>query len=67
MQNIIMCDESLLHFYDPETKAESMVWNHTSSPAPKKAKVVKSAQHVMFLVYADHRGIVVSDDQMMKG
>ena len=52
LQSIIKCDESWLHFYDPETKAESMVWEHTSSPPPKKAKVVKPAQKVMFLVFA---------------
>ena len=59
-QGIITCDESLLYFYDPETKAESMVSKHTSSPPSKKAKVVMSAQKVMFLVCADHRGIILS-------
>ena len=27
LQRISTCDESWLHFYDLETKAESMVWN----------------------------------------
>ena len=36
LQSIITCDESWLHFYDPET----MVWRHTSSPPSKKANVV---------------------------
>ena len=40
LQSIITCDESWFHFYNPETKAKSMVWKHTSSPPPKKAKVV---------------------------
>ena len=39
LQSIITCDELWLHFYDPETKAESMVWKHTSSPPSKKANV----------------------------
>ena len=59
-QGIITCDESWLYFYDPETKAESMVLKHTSSPPSKKAKVVMSAQKVMFLVFADNRGIILS-------
>ena len=60
LQSFITCDESWLHFYDPETKAKSMVWKHTSSPPPTKAKVVKSAKKVIFLVFADHRGIILS-------
>ena len=46
LQSIITCDELWLHFYDPETNAESMVQKHTSSPPQKKAKVVKSVQNV---------------------
>ena len=60
LQNIITRDESLLHFYDPETKAKSIMWKNTSPPPPKKAKVVMSAQKVMFLVCVDHRGIILS-------
>lgn len=60
LNKIVTCDETWLHFYDPETKAESMVWKRPSSPPPKKAKVIKSAKKVMFLVFMDHRGILLS-------
>ena len=41
---------------------------HTSSPSPKKTTVIKSANKVMFLVFADHHVFILSvvpKDQMI--
>ena len=40
LQSSITCDKSWLHFYDPETKVESMVWKHTSSPPPRSSSLL---------------------------
>ena len=36
LNSIITCDETLVFTYDQETKRQSMQWNSTSSPRPKK-------------------------------
>ena len=60
LSRIVTCDEVWVHFYDPETKQQSSVWKHSSSPPPKKAKVVRSTGKVMFIVFFDIRGIILA-------
>jgi histone-lysine N-methyltransferase SETMAR len=40
---LITQDETWVHHYDPETKAQSKQWKHHDSPPPKKARVQPSA------------------------
>ena len=54
-------DECWVHHFEPETKRQSMQWKHSTSPAPKKAKVVSSAGKVMVSVFWDAKGIVFID------
>ena len=44
-------DETWVHFYDPETKQQSMEWRHSGSPRPKKFRVQKSAGKVLASVF----------------
>jgi len=39
LNRTVMQDEILVHHFDLETKRQSTVWKHTSSPTPKKFKV----------------------------
>jgi len=39
LHGIVTQDENWVHHFDPETKRQSMVWKHASSPTPKKFKV----------------------------
>ena len=55
---VITGDESLVYGYDPETKAQSSQWKHSTSPRPKKAKQVRSNVKVMLIVFFDSRGVV---------
>jgi len=43
LDRIVMQDETWIYHFDPETKRQSMVWKHTSSPTPKKFKVIPPA------------------------
>ncbi|XP_076461720.1 histone-lysine N-methyltransferase SETMAR-like [Babylonia areolata] len=52
-------DETCIHHYDPETKAQSKQWNHFDSPPPKKARVQLSAAKVMLTVFWDQSGVVM--------
>ena len=50
LNKIITTDETWVHFYEPEDKRTSMVWKHSDSPPPKKAKTVKSMGKVMCML-----------------
>jgi len=66
LKRIVTCDETWVHHYDPETKQESAVWQHQTSPRVHKAKVIKSAGKVMHLIFFDHQGVIY-DHQVAKG
>ena len=61
VERFLAQDECWVHHFEPETKWQSMQWKHSTSPAPKKAKVVSSAGKVMASVFWDARGIVFID------
>jgi len=42
---LVTMDETWLYHYDPETKQQSMEWQYTGSPRPKKFRVQKSARN----------------------
>lgn len=53
LERIVTGDETWVHFYDPESKQESMQWHKKGGPAPKKFKVVPSAGNC-FLGFQRH-------------
>lgn len=61
INRIVTGDETWVHFYDPESKQESMQWHTKGGPAPKKFKVVPSAGKVMATVFWDSEGILLID------
>ena len=58
LNTVITDDESWVYGYDPETKAQSSQWKHSSSPKPKKARQVRSNVKVFLTVFLDFRGVV---------
>ena len=59
LNKIITTDETWVHFYEPEDKRSSMVWKHSDSPLPKKAKTIKSMGKVMCIMFVDRRGMLL--------
>ena len=51
-------DESWVYGYDPETKAQSTQWKHSTFPRPKKARQVRSNVKVLLTIYFYCRGVV---------
>lgn len=49
---------SLIPFYNPETKRQSSQWKSRSSLVPEKARVQKSAGHLMLVAFFDIHGII---------
>jgi len=58
LNNVITGDESWVYGKDPETKAQSSQWKHSSSPGPKKTRQVRSKVKVLLTVFLDSRGVV---------
>ena len=44
LDDLVICDESWIYGYDPETKRQRSQWQHAGSPRPKKARQSKSTQ-----------------------
>ena len=49
--HIVTCDETWVHFYKPESKQQSSVWNYPTLPSPVKAKLSKSVGKVMCIMF----------------
>ena len=50
-----------VHYYEPETKAQSHQWVGPRSPRPKKFKTQPSAGKVMATVFWDAKGVIMLD------
>ena len=60
LRQIITGDETWVFQYNPETKRQSMQWNHldTESPRCKKAHMSKSKIKVMLIAFFNQNGII---------
>ena len=60
LNRVITCDETWIHFFEPERKQQSSMWKHPSSPSPTKALISKSAGKVMAIIFCDIQGIILN-------
>ena len=58
---LVTGDETWLHYWDPDTKKESMQWKHPGSPPPKKFRTQQSASKVMATEFWFSNGIILID------
>ena len=61
LSRLVTGDETWIHYWDPETKQESMQWKHHDSPTPKKFRTQPSAGKIMATVFWDSEGILLVD------
>ena len=54
-------DETWVHYYEPENKAQSCQWVGSGSPRPKKFRTQPSAGKVMATVFWDAKGVIMLD------
>ena len=56
---LVTVDETLVHYYEPENKAQSRQWVRPGSPRPKTFKKQPSAGKVMATVFWDAKGVIM--------
>ena len=61
LDHIITDDKTWCHHYGPESKRQSMEWQHVNSPSKKKFKTLPSAGKVMCTVFWDKKGVILLD------
>ena len=54
----MLCNESLIYCYDPETKRQSSQWKHAGSPRPKNARQSKSTHKLLMIPFFDSTGMI---------
>ena len=59
--HLVTVDETRIHYYEPETKAQSHQWVEPGSLKPKKFKTQPSAGKVMATVFWDAKGVIMLD------
>ena len=57
----VTVDETWVHYYEPENKAQRHQWVGPGSPRPKKFKTQPSAGKVMATVFWDAKGVIMLD------
>ena len=58
---LVTVDETWVHFYEPENKAQSRQWVELRSPRPKKFKMQPSAGKVMATVIWNAKCVIMLD------
>ena len=58
---LVTVDETWVHCYEPENKAQSRQWVGPGSPRPRKFKKQPSAGKVMVTVFWDANGVIMLD------
>ena len=58
---LVTVDETWVHYYELENKAQSRQWVGPGSPRPKKFKTQPSAGKVMATVFWDAQGVIILD------
>ena len=61
LSRLVTVDETWVHYYEPENKAQSRQWVGPGSKEPKKFKRQTSAGKVMATVFWDAQGVIMLD------
>jgi hypothetical protein len=59
LERIVTADETWVHHYEPESKAQSVAWKRPISPVDKKFKSQLSAGKIMLTLFWDMEGEIL--------
>jgi hypothetical protein len=57
LERIVTADETWMHRYEPESKAQSMAWKHQASPVTKKFRRQPAAGKIMLTIFVGWGGM----------
>ena len=58
---LVTGDETWIHHWDPDSKLESMQWQHVEFPPPKKFRIQPSADNIMAAIFWDSEELLLVD------
>jgi hypothetical protein len=58
-ERTVTADETWVHHYEPESKAQSVAWKRPTSPVAKKFKSQPSAGKIMLTLFWDMKGAIL--------
>lgn len=61
IERLVTGDETMILYYDPQSKRESMEWRYKGENPPRKAKVQQSTKKLMCTIFWDFQGILMVD------
>ena len=61
LESVVTGDVTMVLYYVPLSKRESMEWRKPGEAPPRKAKVTQSTKKLMATMFWDCRGIVLID------
>jgi len=61
LDRIIAGDETWYHYYEPQSKRQSIEWRHVNFPSKKKFKTLPPAGKVMCTVFWGRKGVILPD------
>jgi hypothetical protein len=59
LERIVTADESWVHYYEPESKAQSMAWKGPTAPVAKKFKSQPSDGKITLTLFWDREGAIL--------
>jgi hypothetical protein len=59
LERIVIADETLVHHYEPESKAQSVAWKRPTSPMVKKFRSHPSTDKIMLTIFWDMEGAIL--------
>jgi hypothetical protein len=59
LERIVTEDETWVHHYEPESKAQNMAWKRPTSPVSKELKSQPSAGKIVFIIFWDMEGAIL--------
>jgi histone-lysine N-methyltransferase SETMAR len=61
LSTMVMGDETWIHYFQPETKRQSMERHHMTSPWKKNLKAITSVSKIMATVVWNREGVILTD------
>jgi len=60
LEKLVTMDETWIPLFNPEKKTQSKQRKHSDSPPPKKLRVGASAEKILYSIFWDQKGVILS-------